>query len=152
MDQIFDLYNKLIARPNDYAICMDGNPHKRNINLLTNNRKVEIDLFIQHFVKAFRILEPRLAKKRKLVFVKSLGGHIEVKDPDYFQTWTEYQTEIDQVIKHYNFINDIDRDIAAEYEQIENESCKKASNDFEFSQLLNFGITPATGQQLEIGF
>ena len=47
---------------------------------------------------------------------------------------------------------DLENDIANEYRLIESENCQKAANDYEFNLILDQGITPATGKQLEIGF
>lgn len=152
MDEIFKYYNEMIAAPNEYSVYMGSDKHGLNINYLKNNRKIEIDSFIGHFVKAFRIIEPRLRAKRKLVFVRSLGGHIEIKEPGFAELWIKYQNEIDQVIRHFNHIKGIDQDIISEMDEIEKMRTDKLADAFEFNQIINGSIAPAKGTQLTISF
>jgi len=150
MDEIFKLYNELIKQSNDYSVCTYSDKRLLIINLMRNNKKQEIDSFLAHFVKAFKVLAPKLTAMNRLVFVKEIGGHIEMKEDGYQELWEEYQLEIDHVIRHFNHIKSIENDIRAEQQEIETLRTNKLAESFSLTQVLSTPIMPVNANQLSL--
>ncbi len=155
MDNLFDVHNKykgFIGKPNEYSVCESRNDHLLNINLLKNLRKEEIDSFMGHYVKAFRILEPRIRSMRHWILVSEIGGHIEVNEPGFKEVEMEWQSEVDVVLRYYQNILELENDIALEYQQLAKDKNKKIKNDFKFKSILNSTVSISSGGQLKMQF
>lgn len=150
MDEIFKLYNELILTSNEYSVCTSNDENLLRINLLKNNKKQEIDSFLSHFVKAFKLLEPKLSAMNRMVLIKEIGGHIELKEEGYQQLWHEYQAEIDHVIRHFNHIKCIDIDIRTELREIEKQRTNRLADTYLFKEILSTPIMPVKANQLSL--
>ncbi len=148
MDEIFKLYNELIKKSNDYSVCTSSDKRLLTINLMRNNKKQEIDSFLGHFVKAFKVISPKINAMNRLVFIKEIGGHIELKEDGYQGLWNEYQTEIDHVIRHFNHIKSIENDIQTELNDMERLRTDKLADTFSLTQILRTPIVPVNANQL----
>ena len=150
MDEIFKLYNQLIKQSNEYSVCTSSDKRLLTINLMRNNKKQEIDSFLAHFVKAFKVMAPKLSAMNRLVFIKEIGGHIELKEDGYQELWNEYQAEIDHVIRHFNHIKSIENDIRAEQQEMERLRTNKLADNFSLTHILSTPIVPVKSTQLSI--
>jgi len=150
MDEIFKLYNQLILADNRYSEYSGDDKYLLNINYFKNQMKEEIDGFMGHFVKAFKILQPKLNAMVHLVYIKEVGGHIEMKEPGYQTKWIEYQNEIDHIIRHYNHIRNIQNDICEELRLQELRQSRKLSDSFSLTQIFNTPEKHVTANQLSL--
>ncbi|WP_297096430.1 hypothetical protein [uncultured Draconibacterium sp.] len=149
---IHDLYERVKLDKNEYSVYSGNDPRLRDINLMKNYRKDEIDNFRKAYVMAFRVLARRLASMQRLCYVSSIGGHTLLKESGYSDVWAEYQSHIDKAIRAYKFIKNLEHDIANEYTAIEREKEQKIANDFAFSELLAVPTQPITGVQQTLNF
>jgi hypothetical protein len=150
--KVHQKYLELIGKENPYSVCELSDRHMLNINYFKNQRKECIDRFTQHYAMAYRILEPRMRSMCRLVHVAKVGGHVELKEPGYTKTYHQWRTEVDNAIRMYNFIIELENSIANEYAAIEIEKSNKLKSEYELSELFNSPVIVPAGKQLEITF
>lgn len=148
--KVHQKYQELIGKENPYSVCELSDRHMLNINYFKNQRKECIDRFTQHYGMAYRILEPRMRSMRRLVHVAKVGGLVELKEPGYTKTYHEWRQEVDNAIRMYNFIIELENSIANEYAAIEIEKSNKLKADYELAELFNSPVIVPAGQQLSL--
>lgn len=150
MNEVHDLYQQLIGKSNENAVCESSNRHMLNFNHLRNLKKIEIDSFRMYYVVAYRILAPKLQGMWHWIFVKELGGHIEVKEEGYAKVEREFHAEVDNVLRHYNHIKSLEKYIANEFRMMEKEITSKVKNDYLFKQATENPGRVISGEQLSL--
>lgn len=155
MKNIFEIhrkYQELIGKPNEYSVCEKSDLHLLNANFYRNQRKDAIDAFLKAYVAAWRILEPQLRNMRHHIHVAKYGGIVELKEPGYEKAYRDWRNRVDDAIRHYNHICELDQQIAAEYAAHEASIALRLKNELEFSEIINTPVVAARGSQLEITF
>jgi len=149
MKEIHELFDRLFLQKNDFLVYAGNDPHLLNINMLRNNRKIEVDSFFGAYLQAFKIMPRKLKAMEHWVYVKKMGGHLLMKDDGYKEVYGEWQQAIDKVIRHYNHIVSSDNDIAEELAAMEAEKAAKMAADYNFNHIVDT-MKPVTGIQLPL--
>lgn len=145
-------YQELIGRENEYSVCELADRHLLNINFYRNQRKECIDAFLKAYVTAYRILEPRMRAMRHHIHVAKYGGIVELKEPGYEKAYREWRSRVDEAIRLYHQITELEESIAAEYAAKAATTARALKSRIEFTEMMNTPVAVARGSQLEITF